>query len=1104
MSFKEWQLQELEYVGHSVQHRDLLSKLCYPEADNKHVGNVRFSEKFRLGEGSDETRVYLGLTQDGYGKAVKQIRKDNYLQPAQHEKEILNKFNARKSKYVVNYYFFDGDTGTEYVYLILDLCEESLEKFVKSSSLSDLQKTLPDILRQILNGLVDLHSGPNPILHRDLKPSNVLRDEDGKFLIADFGISRILMNGSETHNSKFNTGSEFWIAPESYKDEDSNKALNEDLNEARNEDFKKGRYKKESDVYNAGMLAYYVATKGKHPFGTKRYRLDNMLDGNPVGLDEIKNETLKDLLSWMLKLQPEERPSANEALKHPFLMSDDDIFEFLCKVGNLQSTKTNGPQSSIVPHLNIEPSNWRSQMDNNVYKYLVNGRNYGSSWTECLRLIRNVGMHWNDRPRPLPQPEAFYKIGDHRAYFLKTFPSLPIKVHAAVRSNEELKDKLKLKDDLRITNYNIPSIGQDDLDLMPLHKLGRKSPPFPRSKSSVSEEWKYIDESTKHTELLLKLIEYGRNPSVKVEVVGNVRVIFSDEFCIGKGSNETRVYLGLTKDGYGKAVKQMRRDNYLEPAQHEKKTLNEFNAKKSKYVANYYFLEEDTAAEYVYLILDLFEESLESFVESSTLHDLQKALPEILRQILQGLADLHSGPNPILHRDLKPSNVLRDSQHNFLIADFGISRILKNDSTTHKSSPNKGTEYWIAPESYCDDDDSVDKGRYKRESDIMNAGMVIYYVATKGKHAFGTKRHRLDNMLNGNPVGLEEIKDETLKDLLSWMLNLKPKDRPSATEALKHPFLMSDDEKFDLLCKVGNLQQIKTNDPQSSVVQQLNSKSEHWKSKMDCDVYDYLVNGRTYKSSWTECLRLIRNIDQHWNDRPRPLPQPKPFYKIGDHRTYFLKTFPSLPVQVHAAVRSNEELRNKPELIADLRYTKLTTEEIEKIGQKVGTDWNILGGLLEIPFDIRDEITVYDTIYPNPSAKAKEILVIFNEGKKFDRYVLKKCLDEIKLDLDEILSPTNQTSRNVLTTREICQLSCHIASFWDEMASLMNLDNHEIKNVQSNTSYKNEQIKAEKILSILSNKWKTEFRSKLVETLKRMNQSTLANLILNYEWKHLQ
>ncbi|XP_046856583.1 serine/threonine-protein kinase/endoribonuclease IRE2-like [Xenia sp. Carnegie-2017] len=419
------------------------------------------------------------------------------------------------------------------------------------------------------------------------------------------------------------------------------------------------------------------------------------------------------------------------------------------------------------------------------------------------------------------------------------------------------------------------------------------------------------------------LLKRARDDSVKVEQVNDVRVIFSDDFCIGKGSNETRVFLGLRKDGYGKAVKRIRRDNCMKLAQKEKEILNQFNAKRSKYVVNYSFLEENTGTEYVYLILDLCEESLESYVKTSTLEDLQKALPKILRQVLQGLADLHSGENRILHRDLKPTNVLRDSQDNFLIADFGISRILKDDSSTYESNTSMGTLHWIAPESYCENDDSVDKARYKRRSDVYNAGMVAYYVRTQGKHPFGSQRYRLDNMLKGNPVGLDEIDDETLKALLSWMLNLKPKNRPSANEALKHPFLMSNDEKFDLLCKVGNLQQIKTNDPQCSVVQQLNSESSDWKSQMDSDVYDFFVNKWTYNSSWTECLRLIRNIDQHWKDLTKRKRKPELLYKIGDCRAYFLRTFPNLPVRVHAAVRSNEELKNETNLKNFFNESKL-------------------------------------------------------------------------------------------------------------------------------------------------------------------------------------
>ncbi|XP_046844927.1 serine/threonine-protein kinase/endoribonuclease IRE1-like [Xenia sp. Carnegie-2017] len=160
----------------------------------------------------------------------------------------------------------------------------------------------------------------------------------------------------------------------------------------------------------------------------------------------------------------------------------------------------------------------------------------------------------------------------------------------------------------------------------------------------------------------------------------------------------------------------------------------------------------------------------------------------MLRQILNGLSDLHNGPNSILHRDLKPSNVLQDVKGKFMIADFGLSRILKSKST-HQSSPGTGSYGWSAPECLGD-------GRYKKESDIMSLGMVAYYVATKGEHAFGTEENRLKNLINGNPVGLKKIDDAQLEDLLSWMLQYEPELRPSANVALKHPYLQSNEENW--------------------------------------------------------------------------------------------------------------------------------------------------------------------------------------------------------------------------------------------------------------------------------------------------------------------
>ena len=191
--------------------------------------------------------------------------------------------------------------------------------------------------------------------------------------------------------------------------------------------------------------------------------------------------------------------------------------------------------------------------------------------------------------------------------------------------------------------------------------------------------------------------------------------------------------------------------------------------------------------------------------------------------------------------------------------------------------------------------------------------MVAYYVVTKGQHPFGEEAERLLNLREGKPVGLDSLSDPALKDFLSWMLSHDPYKRPSAEEALKHPYLQTAEEKFEMLCKVGNEVEIKKVDVNSVVVRQLNSDSTDWRTIIRADVLKYFVNGRNYGPSWTECLRLMRNVNQHWKDTPRPLPQPKAFYEVGDPQEYFLKVFPDLPVLVHRIVRSSD-WKERPEL----------------------------------------------------------------------------------------------------------------------------------------------------------------------------------------------
>ena len=226
-----------KWIKTSKVHREKFQNLLkygrdHPEKIKEVNGvRVRCSKDFCIGDGADGTRVYIGLGKDGCEKAVKRLPGDKCTGLAEQEKEILIKL---KSNNVVKYWFLsDEKYDEEYLFLILDLCEETLENFVKNST-NDLAKIAPIIIRQILKGIRDLHQGEPPVLHRDLKPKNILRNVDGKWLLADFGISRFLAEGETTHLS-VQRGTKDWRARESYTSKDvCNSAT--------------VQYKKESDI----------------------------------------------------------------------------------------------------------------------------------------------------------------------------------------------------------------------------------------------------------------------------------------------------------------------------------------------------------------------------------------------------------------------------------------------------------------------------------------------------------------------------------------------------------------------------------------------------------------------------------------------------------------------------------------------------------------------------------------------------------------------------------------------------------------------------------------------------------------------------------------
>ena len=189
--------------------------------------------------------------------------------------------------------------------------------------------------------------------------------------------------------------------------------------------------------------------------------------------------------------------------------------------------------------------------------------------------------------------------------------------------------------------------------------------------------------------------------------------------------------------------------------------------------------------------------------------------------------------------------------------------------------------------------------------------MVAFNILTKGEHPFGDEDEILNNLLKANPVNLNMLDHHPFaKDLISWMLSHDPKDRPSAEEALQHPYLKSKEQQFTLLCEVGNY--IQNFNPNPDVLKELKKDKADWKTRLDKDILKYLSFDKSkmtsfrYEKSWTGCLRLVRNMKQHWHHQERNEPEAK---KVGDPKIFFPSLFPDLVLKVYKIARSCDDLK---------------------------------------------------------------------------------------------------------------------------------------------------------------------------------------------------
>ncbi len=155
--------------------------------------------------------------------------------------EYKNSYSLNHPNLLHAYYF---DVVDRQPFLVMPYCPDSAESLVGNAD----EKTLLRFIRDVASGLEYLHA--RDIIHRDIKPDNILVNQEGNFVITDFGVSSKMKSTLRRNSTRAMAGADVagtigYMAPELF---------------SRNPDAVKA-----TDIWALGATVFEMAS-GEMPF----------------------------------------------------------------------------------------------------------------------------------------------------------------------------------------------------------------------------------------------------------------------------------------------------------------------------------------------------------------------------------------------------------------------------------------------------------------------------------------------------------------------------------------------------------------------------------------------------------------------------------------------------------------------------------------------------------------------------------------------------------------------------------------------------------------------------------------------------------------------
>ena len=199
-----------------------------------------------LGRGGGGTTYRAARVEDGGGVAVKRLalgdlRDWKLLELAEREARVLSRLEHPAIPRYVEHFVDDGGDGHTFTLVQQLVAARSLRAW-REGGWHPRESELQDVAAQVLDVLAYIHALSPPLVHRDIKPENVLRGDDGRIYVVDFGGVRDTVRTATGGSTVVGTFG--YMAPEQFR----------------------GAATPASDLYGLGATIVYLAT-GLAPTG---------------------------------------------------------------------------------------------------------------------------------------------------------------------------------------------------------------------------------------------------------------------------------------------------------------------------------------------------------------------------------------------------------------------------------------------------------------------------------------------------------------------------------------------------------------------------------------------------------------------------------------------------------------------------------------------------------------------------------------------------------------------------------------------------------------------------------------------------------------------